>query len=70
MVDIGGFWAGALPLPELVALLFNLMPRFRSLGLGDYSNDRAARTGDGVLAVLVHGDGAFSGQVVFSFVMV
>lgn len=36
--------------------------RARSLGLGDYSNDRAARTGDGVLAVLVHGDGAFSGQ--------
>ncbi|KAK5968325.1 hypothetical protein GCK32_019687 [Trichostrongylus colubriformis] len=36
--------------------------RARSLGVGDYSTDRSARTGDGVLAVLVHGDGAFTGQ--------
>ncbi|EYB99038.1 hypothetical protein Y032_0126g1364 [Ancylostoma ceylanicum] len=36
--------------------------RARSLGVGDYSKERSARTGDGVLAVLVHGDGAFTGQ--------
>ncbi|XGW03964.1 hypothetical protein V3C99_015252 [Haemonchus contortus] len=36
--------------------------RARTLGVGDYSTDRSARTGDGVLAVLVHGDGAFTGQ--------
>ncbi|KHJ92548.1 dehydrogenase E1 component [Oesophagostomum dentatum] len=36
--------------------------RARTLCLGDYSDDRAARTGDGVLTVLVHGDGAFTGQ--------
>ncbi|KAJ1369665.1 putative 2-oxoglutarate dehydrogenase E1 component DHKTD1 mitochondrial [Parelaphostrongylus tenuis] len=36
--------------------------RARSLGVGDYSKDRAARVGDGVLTVLVHGDGAFTGQ--------
>ncbi|KAL6740878.1 hypothetical protein Aduo_014186 [Ancylostoma duodenale] len=36
--------------------------RARSLGIGDYSKERSARTGDGVLAVLVHGDGAFTGQ--------
>ncbi|KAK6754672.1 hypothetical protein RB195_013575 [Necator americanus] len=36
--------------------------RARSLGVGDYSKDRSARTGDGVLTVLVHGDGAFTGQ--------
>ncbi|CAJ0592057.1 unnamed protein product [Cylicocyclus nassatus] len=36
--------------------------RARSLGLGDYSRERSARTGDGVLSVLVHGDGAFTGQ--------
>lgn len=39
------------------------LPLFRSLGVGDYSKERSARTGDGVLAVLVHGDGAFTGQV-------
>ncbi|VDM76255.1 unnamed protein product [Strongylus vulgaris] len=37
--------------------------RARTLGLGDYSKDRSARAGDGVLSVLVHGDGAFTGQV-------
>ncbi|VDM60626.1 unnamed protein product [Angiostrongylus costaricensis] len=36
--------------------------RARSLGVGDYSKDRSARVGDGVLTVLVHGDGAFTGQ--------
>uniref|UniRef100_A0A0K0DHB6 Transket_pyr domain-containing protein n=1 Tax=Angiostrongylus cantonensis TaxID=6313 RepID=A0A0K0DHB6_ANGCA len=36
--------------------------RARSLGVGDYSKDRSARVGDGVLAILVHGDGAFTGQ--------
>ncbi|KJH50148.1 dehydrogenase E1 component [Dictyocaulus viviparus] len=36
--------------------------RARSLGVGDYSKDRSSRVGDGVLTVLVHGDGAFTGQ--------
>lgn len=30
---------------------------------GEYSKEKDARSGDGVLCVQVHGDGAFSGQV-------
>ncbi|CAI5453123.1 unnamed protein product [Caenorhabditis angaria] len=33
-----------------------------SLQKGDYGDERSARTGDSVLNVLVHGDGAFTGQ--------
>ncbi|CAJ0937685.1 unnamed protein product, partial [Mesorhabditis belari] len=36
--------------------------RSRSLKTGDYSDDRAARVGDEVLCVQIHGDGAFTGQ--------
>ncbi|CAJ0581966.1 unnamed protein product, partial [Mesorhabditis spiculigera] len=36
--------------------------RSRSLSLGEYSEERGARVGDGVLCVQVHGDGAFTGQ--------
>ncbi|PAV69017.1 hypothetical protein WR25_13925 isoform B [Diploscapter pachys] len=36
--------------------------RARSLNIGDYSKGRDARVGDGVLCLLVHGDGSFTGQ--------
>ena len=37
--------------------------RARSLNRGDYSTQRDARAGDGILCALIHGDGAFTGQV-------
>lgn len=37
--------------------------------MGDYSAERGARAGDGVLCVQVHGDGAFTGQVTFGTIV-